>query len=99
MALRVPSGPRKPGSRDRAYRKVRVPARAARAGPRTFRYARSREPGFPGPEGTRSAMSARPTLQDILVLSRLAAVAIEATLGRLGLIRARYRLKDTLASI
>jgi sterol desaturase/sphingolipid hydroxylase (fatty acid hydroxylase superfamily) len=44
-------------------------------------------------------MSARPTLQDIFLLSRLAAVALEATLGRLGLIRARYRLKDTLASI
>jgi sterol desaturase/sphingolipid hydroxylase (fatty acid hydroxylase superfamily) len=44
-------------------------------------------------------MSAKPTLQDIFVLSRLAAMAVEATLGRLGLVSARYRLKDTLASI
>jgi sterol desaturase/sphingolipid hydroxylase (fatty acid hydroxylase superfamily) len=44
-------------------------------------------------------MGVKPTLQDILVLSRLGAVAVEATLGQLGLIRARYRLKDTLASI
>jgi sterol desaturase/sphingolipid hydroxylase (fatty acid hydroxylase superfamily) len=44
-------------------------------------------------------MSLKPTLQDIFLLSRLAAVAVEATLGRLGLVRARYRLKDTLASI
>jgi sterol desaturase/sphingolipid hydroxylase (fatty acid hydroxylase superfamily) len=44
-------------------------------------------------------MSMRPTLQDIFVLIRLSAVGLEATLGGLGLIRARYRLKDTLASI
>jgi sterol desaturase/sphingolipid hydroxylase (fatty acid hydroxylase superfamily) len=44
-------------------------------------------------------MSLRPTLQDIFLVSRLAAVAVEAALGRLGLIRARYRLKDTAASI
>jgi sterol desaturase/sphingolipid hydroxylase (fatty acid hydroxylase superfamily) len=44
-------------------------------------------------------MSARPTLQDIFLLSRLTAMALEAALGRLGVIRARYRLKDTLASI
>jgi sterol desaturase/sphingolipid hydroxylase (fatty acid hydroxylase superfamily) len=44
-------------------------------------------------------MSARPPLQEILVLTRLGAVAVEATLGHFGVIRARYRLKDTLASI
>jgi sterol desaturase/sphingolipid hydroxylase (fatty acid hydroxylase superfamily) len=44
-------------------------------------------------------MSVKATLQDIFLLSRLAAVALEVTLGRLGVIRARYRLKDTLASI
>jgi hypothetical protein len=41
----------------------------------------------------------RRTLPDIVVLIRLSAVGVEAALGGLGLIRARCRLRDTLASI
>jgi len=40
----------------------------------------------------------RPTLLQAFLFARIAAVALEASLGGLGLIRARYRLWDTLAS-
>jgi sterol desaturase/sphingolipid hydroxylase (fatty acid hydroxylase superfamily) len=40
----------------------------------------------------------KPTLLQGFLIARIAAVAIEASLGGLGVIRARYRLWDTLAS-
>jgi sterol desaturase/sphingolipid hydroxylase (fatty acid hydroxylase superfamily) len=44
-------------------------------------------------------MSSKVHLSDIFLLVSLAAIALEATLARLGLVRARYTLRDTFASL
>lgn len=41
----------------------------------------------------------KPSLLQAFLIARFSALALEATLGGFGVIRARYRLKDTLASI
>jgi sterol desaturase/sphingolipid hydroxylase (fatty acid hydroxylase superfamily) len=44
-------------------------------------------------------MSHKVHLSDLFLLVSLAAIALEAALARLGFLRARYRLRDTLASL
>jgi hypothetical protein len=76
---------------------LRVPGGRAYAGPGSFGRPASghRQPAA----RDRATTSAKPTLPEISVLARLPAVAVEAPLGRLGLIRARCRPKYALASI